>query len=145
MLPWISAYDSMHYGHYLPLNWSSMKGLLADKASFMNAGIFTASLIGKLFSGLSYNQLIEMTMNKGSKMKKGWIRIMQNEEAFQTNIKIINKITKIKVKLKEIATLKQRQYKHIESSPSRIKNDEEAAQNANENLQKWNSVPWDTY
>ena len=71
MLPWISAYDSMHYGHYLPLYWSSMKGLLADKASFMNAGIFTASLIGKLFSGLSYNQLIEMAMNKGSKMKKG--------------------------------------------------------------------------
>ena len=34
-----------------------MKGLLADKTSFMNAGIFTASFIGKLFSGLSYNQL----------------------------------------------------------------------------------------
>ena len=47
--------------------------------------------------------------------------------------------------MKEIAKLKQRQYKHIKSSPSRIKKDEEAAQNANKYLQKWNSVPWDTY
>ena len=38
-------------------------------------------------------------MNKGSKMKGGWIGIMQNEE-------IVNKITKVKVKLKEIAKLK---------------------------------------
>ena len=40
-----------------------------------------------------------MIMNKGSKMKGGWIGIMQNEE-------IVNKITKVKVKLKEIAKLK---------------------------------------
>lgn len=40
-----------------------------------------------------------MTMNQGSKMKGGWIGIMQNEE-------IVNKITKVKVKFKEIAKLK---------------------------------------
>ena len=42
MMPWISAYDSMHYGHYLPLYRSSMKNLLADKPSFMKGGMFTA-------------------------------------------------------------------------------------------------------
>ena len=73
-------------------------------------------------------------------MKRGWIGITQNRKALQTNIKIVNKITNVKLKLKEIAKLKQRQYKHIECSPSRMKKDEETIQNANECLQKWNSV-----
>ena len=68
MISWMSAYDGMHYGRYLPLYWSSIKGLPADKASFMKAGMFTASLTGKPFSGLPYDQWIEVTMNKGSKM-----------------------------------------------------------------------------
>ena len=48
-MPWMSTYDSMHYGRYLPLYWSSMKGLPADKPSFIKgaifkvAGIFTVS------------------------------------------------------------------------------------------------------
>ena len=121
-----------------------MKGLPAGKVSFMKAGMFTASLTGKPFSGSPYDQWIERTMNKVSKMKGGWIGITQDEEALQTNVKIVNKITKVQVKLTEIAKLKQRQYKHIECSPSRMKIDEEAVQNANECLQKWNSVPWDT-
>ena len=140
MMPWMSAYDSMHYGCYLPLHWSSLKGLPADQASFLKAGMFTASLTGKPFSASSYEQWIEMTMNKGSKMKGGWIGITQNEEALQTNIKIVNKIMKVEVKLKEIAKWKQTQYKHIECLLSRMKKDEEAVQNANECLQKWNSV-----
>ena len=73
-------------------------------------------------------------------MKGGWIGITQNEEALQTNIKIVNKIIKVEVKLKEIAKWKQTQYKHIECLLSRMKKDEEAVQNANECLQKWNSV-----
>ena len=45
MMPWMSAYDSMHYGRYLPLYWSSMKGLPADKPSFMKAGLFIVAAI----------------------------------------------------------------------------------------------------
>ena len=130
IMPWMAAYDSIHYGCYLPLYWSSMKVLPADKTSFMKAGMFTASLTRKPFSGFLNDQWIETTMNKGSKMKGGWIGITQNEEALQTNIKIVNKITKVKVKLKQIAKLQQRQYKHIECSPSRMKKDEQAIQNA---------------
>ena len=99
MMPWMSAYDSLHYGRYLPLYWSMMKQLPAERASFMKAGMFTASITGKPFSSLPFDQWIEMTMNKGSKMKGGWIGITQNEEALQTNIKIVNKIAKVKVKL----------------------------------------------
>ena len=89
----MSACDSMQYGRYLPL---SMEGIPADKTSFIKAGMFTAFLTGKPFSGLPYDQWIKMTMEKGSKMKGAWIEITQNEKALQTNIKIVNKITKIK-------------------------------------------------
>ena len=60
MMPWMSAYDSMHYGRYLPLYWSSMKDLPADKPSFMKAwiitvaGIFTVSFTWKPLFGLPY-------------------------------------------------------------------------------------------
>ena len=67
-----------------------MKGLTTDKTYFTKAGMFTASLTGKPFSGLSYEQWIEMTMKKGSKMKGEWIGITQNEEALQTTIKMKN-------------------------------------------------------
>lgn len=144
MMPWMSAYDSMHYGRYLPLYWSMMKNLPEERAKYMKEGMLTASITGKPFSSIPFDQWIEMTMNKGSKMKGGWIGITQNEEALQTNIKIVNKIAKVKVKLHDLAHLKERQYKHVECSPSRMKKDEEVVQNATGCLQKWNSVPWDT-
>ena len=71
----------------MQLHWSPMEGLSADKASFMKTGMFTASLTGKPFSCLPYDQWIEMTTNKGSKTKGGWIGITQNKKALQTNIK----------------------------------------------------------
>ena len=77
-------------------------------------------------------------------MKGGWIGITQNEEALQTNIKIVNKIAKVKVKLQELAQLKRRQYKHIKCSPSRMKKDDDSVQNAIASLQKWNSVLCET-
>ena len=74
---------------------------------------------------------------------KWWIGITQNEEALQDNIRIVNKITKLKVKLQDIAKLKVRQYNHIECSTSRMKKYQESVQNAIECLQEWNSNPWD--
>ena len=59
-MPWMSTYDSMHYGRYLPLYWPSMKGLPADKPSFIKgaifkvAGIFTVSFTRKPLFSLPY-------------------------------------------------------------------------------------------
>ena len=71
MLPWMSAYDSLHYCRYLSLYWSSMNNLDEEKASYMKSGLFAASMSGRSFSALPHDQWIEMTMNKGSKMKGG--------------------------------------------------------------------------
>ena len=56
-----------------------MNNLDQEKISYMNAGLFSASISGQSLSTLPYDQWIEMTMIKGSKMKGGWIGITQNE------------------------------------------------------------------
>ena len=49
----MSAYDSVHYCKYLSLYWSTMNDLDQEKVSFMNAGLFEASMSGQSFSGLA--------------------------------------------------------------------------------------------
>ena len=143
MLPWMSAYDSVHYCKYLSLYWSAMNNLDQEKVSYMNAGLFAASISGQSFCALPHDQWIEMTMNKGSKMKGGWIGITQNEEALHTNTKVVNIIAKVKECVKVIADISKRRYKHIKCSPARMKKDEEAVQGVMKALLEWNSNPWD--
>ena len=59
-------------------------------------------------------------MNKGSKMKGGWIGITHHEETLQVNNKVISNITKVKESLKEVANIKKRHYSHIECCPTRM-------------------------
>ena len=51
---------------------------------------------GQSFSALPHDQWIEMMMNKGSKMKGGWIGITKNEEAIHNNTKAVNIIAKLR-------------------------------------------------
>ena len=119
MLPWMFAYQILHYSRYLSLYWSEINNL--DENTFlMRSGLFLASMSGRLFSALLHDQWIEMTMNKGSKMKAGWIGIMHNEEVLQVNTKVINNITKVKESLREVANIQKCQYSHIEHSPARM-------------------------
>ena len=108
----------------------------------MNAGLFAASMFSQSFFALPYDQWIETTMNKGSKIKGGWIGITQNEEALQTNTKVVNNIAKVKESVKVIADISKRRYNHIECSPSHMKKDEETVQGIMKALQEWNSNPW---
>ena len=55
-----------------------------------------------------------MTMNKSSKMKVGWIRITQNEEALHTNKKVVNIIAKVKESVKVINDISKRRHEHVE-------------------------------
>ena len=49
-----------------------------------------------------------MMMNKGSKMKGGWIEITQNEEALHANTKVANIIVKVKESIKVITVISKR-------------------------------------
>ena len=71
MLPWLFAYNSFHYSRYLSLYWSEINNLDEEKAFYMRSGLFSASMSGRPFSAIPHDQWIEMTINKGSKMKGG--------------------------------------------------------------------------
>ena len=90
-----------------------MNNLDEEKAFYMRSGIFSASMPGRPFSALPYDQWIEMTINKGSKMKGGWIGITHKEEALQVKNKVINNIPKVEESLKEVSNIKKHQYSHI--------------------------------
>ncbi len=100
MLPWMAAYDNLHYSRYLRIYWSMMKGLSEEENYYMKQGLFSASLSGLPFSAIPYDQWIEVTMNKGSKMKGAWIGITKNEAMFNIHTKTVNKVMKVHDTLK---------------------------------------------
>ena len=85
MLPWMAIYDSVHYTRYLSLYWAQMNNLTIEQKSFMKQGLFAASMTSLPFSSIPCDQWIEMTMNKESKMKGGWI-------GFTKTVNFISKI-----------------------------------------------------
>ena len=77
MIPWLQIYDKIHYGKWLPDFWSEMSTLSEEISQYMPS-IFSHSITGKPYSSIPTDLWIEMTMNKGSKMKAGWQRILGN-------------------------------------------------------------------
>ena len=75
MLPWLQIYDK--YGRWLVEFWLEISSLPEEMTTFME-GLFAQSMTGKPYSCLPLDLWIEMTMNKGSKLKAGWSRILKN-------------------------------------------------------------------
>ena len=50
MLPWMAAYDNLHYSRYLSIYWSMMNNLNEEVGNHMKQGFFSASLSGLPFS-----------------------------------------------------------------------------------------------
>ena len=44
MLPWMAIHDSVHYTRYLSLYWAKMNNLTIEEQSFMEQGLFAASM-----------------------------------------------------------------------------------------------------
>ena len=61
--------------------------LTDEQREFMKNGLFCASISGRPFSALPFDQWIEMTMNKGSKMKSGWVGLTKNESMLSPTLK----------------------------------------------------------
>ena len=78
MLPWMVAYDKINYGRWLPDFWAMLTTLPPDHIDFLKTN-FAQSISGNPYSNLAWDMWIECTMNKGSKMKSGWLSILKNE------------------------------------------------------------------
>ena len=79
MLQWMIAYDNSKYGRWLPDFWAMLTTLPLDHIKFLHTD-FTQSITGKPYSNMAWDMWIECTMNKGSKMKSGWLSILKNEK-----------------------------------------------------------------
>ena len=84
-----------------------------------------------------------MKMNKGPKMKAGWQRILGNEAMLCANIKSINYINQLRVKLHYISDMKSHKSGQKENTASRIKLDELGLQDIDACIVNFNWDPFD--
>ena len=128
MLPWMVAYDKINYGRWLPDFWAMLTSLPTNQLDFLKAN-FAQSITGNPYSSLAWDMWIECTMNKGSKMKSGWLSILKNEKQLLVHSRNVNNIARIRTAHNATANRKTSKWKHSESNPKRIKEDEEGVQN----------------
>ena len=115
MLPWMASYNNIHYSRYLPVYWASMKNLSDSQREWMRDSNFSFSLTGKPFTCIPPDQVIEMTMNKGSKGKGGWIGITKNLSQVNTHCLTINTFNEAKETLKSFADITRNTSDHPEN------------------------------
>ena len=143
MLPWLQVYDSDKYGRWLVEFWLEISCLPEEKAQYMHDSLFAQSMTGKPYSCLPLDLWIEVTMNKGSKMKAGWLRILKNEQMLPSSVRNANLINTIRACLHAIANMEETSICHAENSTSRLKIDEQAVQDLNNCINEFDCDPFD--
>ena len=114
-----------------------------EKAQYMRDSLFAQSMMGKPYSCLPLDLWIEMTMNKGSKMKAGWLRILKNKQMLLSSVRNANLINRIRACLHAIANMEETSRCHAENSTSRLKIDEQAMQDLNNCINEFDCDPFD--
>ena len=91
MMPWLVIYDQTNYGRWLPHFWAMLSSLPTEQTQFFSSH-FAQSMTGKPYSSIAWDMWIEMTMNKGSKMKAGWLSILRNEKQLMVDTRNVNNL-----------------------------------------------------
>ena len=142
MLKYLMAYNNHNYGRWLPDYWASISSLPKDKYSFF-ADKFTLSLTGLPFSLQVMGLWIECTMNLGSKLKQGWLNLLDNEKQLLSTTRNMNNIVRIRSTVKRNLKKKDRRRIHVDCQMSRVKKDERAVQDIEACLQEFDTEPFD--
>ena len=124
MLLCLTIYDNNQYSPRLPYSWSVLTNLPRDQKSFLEEK-YAHSLPGNPYSGMFLDMIIEVTMNKDSKLKSGWLSILKNEKQLMVHSINCNNISCIRNAVHRHIATKKGVYKHTESSPRRMKEDEQ--------------------
>lgn len=127
MLPWLKVYDQDKYGRWLQEFWLSMKTLPKDISSYMPQ-LFAQSITGKPYSLLPLDLWIEMTMNKGSKLKAGWLKILKNEKMLLMHTLNINNVVRARSALHRNLSISRNIDKHRENTKPVMKAEEQGVQ-----------------
>ena len=86
---------------------------------------------------------IETTMNKGSKLKAGWLAILSNEKQLLSNTRNVNNINRIRLRMHYLADHKKINKPHEDSFPSKMKKDEQAIHDLSEYFCEFQCNPFD--
>lgn len=142
MLPWFIAYDRINYGRWLPDFWAMLITLPANQAEFLRAN-FPQSITGNPYSNIGWDMWIECTMNKGSKMKSGWLSILKNEKQLRVHSRNVNNLAHVRAVTNATANRKKSKWKHSECIPRRLREDEQCIQNLVSCLTEFEAYPFD--
>ena len=118
--------------------WVEMYNLNEDAKSYMEKGLFSASLTWLPFSAIPHDQWIEMTMMKG-----GWIGFTKNVSMVNIHTHTVNDMMQIRDTLHSQASLKSTKQNHAVNSKSKLKTDEQKVQDIIACLLDWDVNPWD--
>ena len=144
MIPWMQIYDNNNYGKWLVEFWLEISTLPDEINVYMKDGLFAQSMTGKPYTCLPLDLWIEMTMNKGSKMKAGWKNILKNETMLVCHTRTANFVNRIRVSLHKVANLKSStSEQHRENTRMRLKYDELAVQDLENCIAEFNCNPFD--
>ncbi|KAF3859863.1 hypothetical protein F7725_000118 [Dissostichus mawsoni] len=86
------------------------------------------SLTGLPYSCQPMDLWIETTMNLNSKLKQGWLQLLQNEKQLFSTTRNANNVARVKAALKRNLKCQRRHRKHVECQPARMRKDEQAVQ-----------------
>ena len=135
MLKYLISYNNNNYGRWLPDYWASISSLPDQRYKFF-AENFTQSSTGLPFSNQGMDLWIECAMNMGSKLKQGWLNLLNNEKQLFSTTRNVNNISRIRSTIKH-----NPKKKHIECQSSRMKKDERAVQDIETCLEEFDTKP----
>ena len=119
------AYNNHDYGRWLPDYWAMISSLPEDQMVYFKDH-FSQSMTGLPYSCQPMDLWIETTMNLNSKLKQGWLQLLQNEKQLFSTIRNANNVARVKANVKPNLNCKRRHQKHVECQPARLRKDEQA-------------------
>ena len=106
--------------------------------------MFAHSMTGNPYSCVALDLWIDSTMNKGSKLKNGWLAILNNEKQLESNVRNVNNVNRIRgLMLNHAKHKKSKKTKHIDCSKSKLKTDEKAIQDISDCFKEFKCDPFD--
>jgi len=82
-------------------------------------------------------------MNLISKLKQGWLQLLQNEKQLFSTTRNANNVARVKAALKRNLKCQRRHRKHVECQPARMRKDEQAVQDLQACMKDFDAEPFD--
>ena len=117
-------YDNSNYSRWLAMFWMEISSLSQERCQLIKE-IFSQSLTRNAYSSLPPDFWIECTMNKGSKLKTGWQRLLRNEIGPHIHMRNTNIISTVKQFLENNINVIKTKNKHKDNVRSCLQIDKQ--------------------